>query len=166
MDEIVNKVAQSGLVTIDLEEIFPSGERVVIDIKNQLWQGLALREKDFREFIKTNDWEVYRDKYVAIICSVDAIVPLWAFMLVASKLEGIAKRFVLGDVQTLDTIIFSDLIHSLSQEDYRDKRVIIKGCSDKPVPKSAYVELIAKIQPVAKSVMFGEPCSTVPVFKR
>ncbi len=166
MDEIVNKVAQSGLVTIDLEEIFPSGDRVVIDIKDQLWQGLALREKDFREFIKTNDWEVYRDKYVAIICSVDAIVPLWAFMLVASKLEGVAKRFVLGDVQTLDIIIFTDLIQSLSQEEYRDKRVIIKGCSDKPVPKSAYVELVAKIQPVAKSVMFGEPCSTVPVFKR
>jgi Protein of unknown function (DUF2480) len=166
MEEIVNKVAQSGLVTIDLEEIFPSGDRVVIDIKDQLWQGLALREKDFREFIKTNDWEVYRDKYVAITCSVDAIVPLWAFMLVASKLEGMAKRFVMGDLSTLDTIIFNDLIQSLSLEDYRDKRVIIKGCSDKPVPKSAYVELVAKIQPVAKSVMFGEPCSTVPVFKR
>lgn len=166
MSEIINKVAASGLVTVDLEEIYPSGERVLLDIKPQLWQELALKEKDFREWIKTNDWEAYRNKYVAVFCSADAIVPNWAYMLVASSLESKAKRVVFGDRETLNTIIFAEMIANLNAEDYRDKRVIIKGCSDKPVPTSAYVELVNKLQPVAKSIMFGEPCSTVPVFKR
>ena len=166
MSEIINKVASSGLVTIDLEEIFPEGDRVVLDIKDQLWQGLALKEKDFREWIKTNDWEMFRDKFVAVTCSADAIVPNWAYMLVASKLEGIAKRFFFGGPEMLENILFSELISSLNTEDYRDKRLIIKGCSDRPVPTSAYVELVSKLQPVAKSIMFGEPCSTVPVFKK
>lgn len=166
MSEIINKVAASGLVTINLEEHFPEGERVVLDIKDQLWQGLALKEKDFREWIKTNDWESFRDKYVAVFCSVDAIIPTWAYMLVASKLEGVAKRFYFGTPEILENILFSELIHSFDPELYRDKRIIIKGCSDRPVPLSAYVELVNKLQPVAKSIMFGEPCSTVPVFKR
>jgi hypothetical protein len=166
MSEIINKVAASGLVTINLEEFFPEGDRVFLDIKDQLWQGLALREQDFREWIKTHHWESFRDKYVAVLCSVDAIIPNWAYMLIASKLEGVAKRFYFGSPETLENIIFSELINSFDQENYRDKRIIIKGCSDRPVPTSAYVELVKKLQPVAKSIMFGEPCSTVPVFKR
>lgn len=166
MEEIINKVASSGLITIDLEEIYPSAERVIFDIKEHLWQGLALREKDFREFVKQNDWEVYRDKYVAITCSADAIVPNWAYMLVASKMEGIASKIVFGTLEVLETVVFRDLIETLPIEDYRDKRLVIKGCSNKPVPTSAYVDLVTKLQPVAKSIMFGEPCSTVPVFKR
>jgi len=166
MEEIVNKVAASGLVTIDLEEIYPTGERVSFDIANHLWQGLALREKDFREFIKENNWEAYRDKYVAICCSVDAIVPNWAYMLIASKLEGVAKAVVFGGLELLEFTIFNRLIDQLPIEDYRDKRLVIKGCSNKPVPSSAYVDLVTKLQPVAKSIMFGEQCSTVPVFKR
>ena len=166
MSEIINKVASSGLITIDLEEIFPEGERAVLDIKDQLWQGLALREKDFREWLKTNDWEVYRDKFVAITCSVDAIIPNWAFMLVASKLDGVAKRVVFGNAEMLENILFTEIISAIPAEDYRDKRIVIKGCSDKPVPTSAYVELVNKLQPVAKRIMFGEPCSTVPVYKQ
>jgi Protein of unknown function (DUF2480) len=166
MSEIINKVAASGLVTIDLEAMFPTGKRMVLDIKDQLWQGLALKEKDFREWIKTNDWELYRDANIAVMCSVDAIVPNWAYMLVASRLEGIAKRVYFGSPEMLENILFSDLIAALPIEEYRDQRIVIKGCSDKPVPTSAYVELVSKLQPVAKSIMFGEPCSTVPVFKR
>jgi len=166
MNEIVNKVASSGLITIDLEELYPAGERVVFDIKDHLWQGLALKEKDFREFIKSNDWEQYRDKIVAITCSADAIVPNWAYMLVASKLIGIASKIIFGSPETVETIIFRDMIQQLPLEAYRDKRLVIKGCSNKPVPPSAYVELVTRLQPVAKSIMFGEPCSTVPVFKR
>ncbi len=166
MSEIINKVAASGLITIDLEDIFPEGERVVIDIKDQLWQGLALKEKDFREWIKTNDWSTFQNKYVAIICSADAIVPNWAYMLIASKLSGVSKRFIFGSAEMLETIIFSELIAAINAEDYLDKRIIIKGCSDKPVPTSAYVDLVNKLQPVAKNIMFGEPCSTVPVFKK
>ena len=166
VEEIVNKVAASGLVTIDLEELYPAEERASIDIKDQLWQGLALKEKDFREWIKTNDWSVYQDKFVAVFCSVDAIIPNWAFMLVASKLSGVAKRVVFGTPAMLEQIIFHDLIQSIPTENYRDARVVIKGCSDKPVPASAYLDLVNRIQPVAKSIMFGEPCSTVPVYKK
>lgn len=166
MSEIINKVAASGLVTIDLETIYPEGPRTLIDVKDQLWMELALKEKDFREWIKTNDWQQYRDHFVAVTCSNDAIVPHWAFMLVASALTGIAKRVVFGSLQQLEETIFSDLIDELNQEDYRDKRIVIKGCSERPVPVSAYLNLVTKLQPVAKSIMFGEPCSTVPVYKR
>jgi hypothetical protein len=166
MSEIINKVAASGLITIDLESFYPEGQRSLIDVKDQLWMELALKEKDFREWIKTNDWEKYRDHFVAVTCSNDAIIPHWAFMLVASALNGIAKRVVFGSLQQLEEVIFSDLIEQMNPEDYRDKRIVIKGCSDRPVPVSAYLNLVAKLQPVAKSIMFGEPCSTVPVYKR
>ncbi len=166
MEEIINKVASSGLVTIDLEEMIPQGDRALLDIKDQLWQGLALREKDFREWIKTNDWSVYQNKLVAVTCTVDAIIPNWAFMLVASSLVGIAKRVVYGNLEVLENTLFIELIATIHAEDYRDKRIVIKGCSDQPVPTAAYLELVNKLQPVAKSIMFGEPCSTVPVFKR
>jgi Protein of unknown function (DUF2480) len=166
MQEIVNKVAASGLITIDLEDLIPQGERILLDIKDQLWQGLALREKEYREWIKTNDWDAYKNKLIAITCSADAIVPNWAYMLVASKLEGIAKRVVFGNLEMLENILFTEIISAIDASQYQDKRIVIKGCSEKPVPTLAYVELVNKLQPVAKSIMFGEPCSTVPVFKK
>jgi hypothetical protein len=166
MEEIVNKVAQSGLVTVDLEEMYPAGPRLSLDIAGQLWQGIALKEKDFRDFIKTNDWEQYRDAYVAVYCSADAIIPHWAYMLVASKLDGIVKRVIYGSPEMLEQILFEEIISKLNIEEFRDRRIVIKGCSQKPVPVAAYAALVSKLQPVAKSIMYGEPCSTVPVFKR
>ncbi len=166
MEEIVNKVAASGLVTIDLEEIYPTGERVTIDFASQLWQGLALREKDFRDWIASHDWSVYHGKHVAFYCSADAIIQPWAYMLIASKLTGVARTMVQGDARDLEHYLFRSLIDGLDIERFNDKRCVIKGCSNKPVPASAYAYLVGRLQPVAKSIMFGEPCSTVPVFKK
>ncbi|MBX7051052.1 MAG: DUF2480 family protein [Flavobacteriales bacterium] len=166
MSEIINKVAASGLVTIDLEAWYPAGERREIDIAQQLWQGLALREKEFREWVKNNHWEQYRDSIVSVYCSVDAIIPHWAYMLIASSLVGISKKTLFGHPTSLDSTLFHEFISQLDVEEFRDKRLVIKGCSNLPVPVSAYVDLINKLQPIAKSIMFGEPCSTVPVFKR
>jgi len=166
MDEIVNKVAASGIITIDLEEHFPDGDRVSIDLAEQLWQGIALREKDFRAWITTTDWNQFQGKHVAVFCSVDAIIPAWAYMLVSSSLSDVATTIVFGNLQTLEEVLFRKLIDELDVENYRDKRCVIKGCSNRPVPQSAYVDLVVKLRPVARSIMFGEPCSTVPVYKR
>ena len=166
MEEIINKVANSTLVTIDLEELFPDGERIAFDIKPILIEELLLREKDFREFIKANDWSQYKNKSVAVFCSSDAIIPRWAWMLIASALEPFVKKIVFGSLETLEEALFYDLISSLDIETYRDQKVVIKGCSHKPVPVSAYLELTAKLRPIVKSIMYGEPCSTVPVYKR
>ena len=165
-DEIVNKVSQSGLITIDLEEFYPSGERVVFDIKDLLFQGLVLREKDFREFIKNEDWNKYKDKYVALVCSADAIVPTWAYMLLAKQLETISKRVVFGDLETLETILYNEILSKLNISEYKDARIVIKGCGNLPVPKSAYVQITTLLRPFAKSIMYGEPCSTVPLYKQ
>lgn len=165
-EEIVNKVAKSGLITINLEEMYPEGERVGFDLKDLLWQSLALREKDFRDFLKDHDWSQYHDKYIAVFCSVDAIIPHWAYMLVSSHLTGIARFVYIGGVSEMETAIFKQIIEKINIEEYTDQRLVIKGCSDRPVPQSAYADLVFKLQPVAKSIMFGEPCSTVPVFKR
>lgn len=166
MSEIVNKVEQSGLITIDPGELYLPGERVVVDIASQLFQGMILREKDLREFIKTNDWSQYKDKYIALTCSADAIIPDWTWMLLASALEPFAKKIVFGNEELLETVLFNEVLNRFDIEPYRDKRIVIKGCGDKPVPKSAYVELTRKLQPVVKSIMYGEPCSTVPVYKK
>jgi hypothetical protein len=166
MDEIVNKVAASGLVTINLEELYPQGERISIDLADQLWQGLALKEKDFRAWIADHDWSQYTQKHVAVFCSVDAILPAWSFMLVASALSEFAPTVVHGNRQQLEEVLFWRVVESLDIETYRDKRCVIKGCSHLPVPQSAYSNLVVKLRPVARSIMFGEPCSTVPVFKR
>lgn len=166
MAEIINRVAASGLVTIDLEEWYPEGPRMAIDLKDRLWQGLALREQEFRDWIEHHDWSHYAGAYVALYCSTDAIIPHWAYMLVASRLNGIAQRVVMGNLPELEQILFSEIIGSLDAEKYRDKRLVIKGCAHKPVPVSAYVEVVNKLQPVARSIMYGEPCSTVPVYKR
>jgi hypothetical protein len=166
MSEIVNKVAASGLITIDLEEWYPRQQRIQIDIAPQLWQGLALKEKDYRDWVKNHDWQSYQNAYVAVHCSVDAIIPNWAFMLVTSALSGITIKTVFGSLKDLETQIFYDIISQLDAEYYRDKRIVVKGCGSLPIPLSAYTELVNKLQPVVKSIMYGEPCSTVPVFKR
>jgi hypothetical protein len=165
-EEIVNKVAQSGLVSVDPASFYPQGERVLYDIKDNLYMGLILREKDFREFVKEHNWAQYTGKYVAITCSADAIVPTWAYMLLANRMAPYAGEIVFGDLDTLETILFEKALKQLDVEQYRDKRVVIKGCGDVAVPNSAYVELTRRLTPVVKSLMFGEPCSTVPIYKR
>jgi hypothetical protein len=164
-NEITNKVAGSGIVTIDLEEFYIHGERILFDIKPHLFQELILREKDFREFIKTNDWSIYKDKLVALICTADAIVPTWAYMLLTLALEPFAKKIVFGNLNELETILFSEKLALLDTSTYKDARVVIKGCGDIDIPKNAYVQLTALLKPNAKSIMYGEPCSTVPLFK-
>lgn len=164
-NEIINKVANSGLVTIDLEEYYPKGERLLFDIKPLLFHELMLKEKDFREFIKQNNWNIYKDHFVAITCSNDAIVPTWAFMLIALELQGIAKKVIFGDLEKLETILFEDSLNKIDYTTYQDKRVVIKGCGNLPITKHAYIKLISELKPFAKSIMYGEPCSTVPLFK-
>lgn len=164
-EEIINKVANSGLITIDLEEYYPKGERVVFDIKPLLFQELILREKDFREYIKNNDWSVYQNKFVSVICSADAIVPTWAYMLISIALEPYAKKVVFGNLETLETVLFNEVLTKIDYESYKDQRIVIKGCSNLPVTTHAYVELANKLRPFAKSIMYGEPCSTVPLYK-
>ena len=165
-DSIINKVANSGLITFDLEDLYDKNERVIYDLKENLFMGMILKEKDFREFLKTHDWSYYTDKNVAIICSEDAIIPTWAYMLLALKLEPVANTVVFGDLAALEDKLFYDAIAKVNPEDYRDARVVVKGCSKVPVPTTAYVEITRKLQPVAQSLMFGEPCSTVPLYKR
>jgi hypothetical protein len=165
-ENIINKVAQSGLVTLDPAAFYPQGERVVYDIKDNLFHGLMLREKDFREFVKEHNWSQYQDKYVAVTCTADAIVPAWAYMLLANRLAPYTRQVVFGDAEVLETVLFVKEIANLDVEQYRDQRIVLKGCGDIPVPVSAYVELTKKLTPVVKSLMFGEPCSTVPIYKR
>lgn len=166
MDEIVNKVAQSGIITVDLEEYYPEGKRVLLDIKPLLFQELILKEKDFREFIKNEDWSKYKDCYMAITCSNDAIVPTWAYMLLALALEPHAKKTVFGSLEILETVLFDEIVQKLDTTKFKDARVVIKGCGEKPVPVSAYVAITEKLKPLAKSIMYGEPCSTVPLYKQ
>lgn len=163
--EIINKVASSGLTEFNLEDYYPKGERAVFDLKDFLWQGLILKEKDFREALKNFDFTIYKDKYVAVLCSADAIVPSWSFMLVAVYLEPFAKRVVFGTAETLETVLYNDALSKLDIEKFRGEKIIIKGCSKYPVPESAYVEITRLLRPVAKSIMYGEACSTVPLFK-
>jgi hypothetical protein len=165
-EEIVNRVASSGIISLDLEDLYHKGERVIYDIKDNLWQGMILREKDFREFLKSHDWSQYQGKNVAIICSEDAIVPTWAYMLLAVQLEPYANSFIFGDLNQLEAKLFDDAIHQINLEDYRGKRVVVKGCSKVVVPISAYVEISRLLKPIVQSLMFGEPCSTVPLYKR
>ena len=165
-EEIVNRVANSGLITFNLEDLFPEGERVLYDIKDNLWQEIALKEKDFREFVKEHDWSQYQDKYVAIYCSVDAIVPTWAYMLLTIKLAPFAKKVVFGGLNELENVLFDEALSKVNTDDYIDARVVIKGCSGKAVPASAYVRITEILQPVAKILIYGEPCSTVPLYKK
>jgi hypothetical protein len=163
---IVNKVAESGIITLDLEEYYPKGEIAVFDLKDHLFRGLILREKDFRAALQTLDWEVYRDKYVAITCSVDAIIPMWANMLVASYLQPVARDIFYGDEKSLINTAFVKNLSQLKGDEFTDKRVVVKGCGDVQIPEAAYVEITNKLRPYAKSIMYGEPCSTVPIYKK
>ena len=165
-DAIVNKVAESGLITLDLENYFPKGEVVLFDMKDYLFMGMILKEKDFRESLKTLDWEKFRDKYVAITCTADAVIPVWAYMLVASNLAGVAKDFILGDEKELHRTLFLKNLSSINVNEYADKRMVIKGCGETPIGDFAYAEVTKLLKPVAKSIMYGEPCSTVPVYKK
>ena len=166
INPIINKVASSDLITLDLEEFYPSGEIVVFDLKDFLFKGLVLKEKDFREALKIFNWEQYRNKNVAITCSVDAIVPIWAFMLVAVNLDGIANYYRFGTEIELLTDIFFQNLNKMNVEDYRNKKLLVKGCSDKEVPASVYVEVGRLLLPIVKSLMYGEACSNVPLMKR
>ncbi|GAB3268031.1 DUF2480 family protein [Larkinella harenae] len=163
---IVNRVAKSGLVTLDLEDYYHSGERLVYDLKDNLFMGMILKEKDFREFLKAHDWSQYAGKNVAVTCSEDAIIPTWAYMLLTIYLEPYAHTVVFGSLQDLEEKLYFDAINRITIEDYRDSRVVVKGCSKVPVPTAAYVEVTRRLRPVAQSIMFGEPCSTVPLYKR
>lgn len=165
-EEIVNRVAKSGIVSLNLEEVLPDTPVTAIDLKNQLWQEMILREKDFREWVKQHDWEQYTGFYVGIHCSADAIIPTWAYMLVASKLTGTAKRVVQGDATAAAEAVVMDYINGIDPADYADARVVIKGCAEKAIPLAAYTALTEKLQPVVKTLLFGEPCSTVPVYKQ
>lgn len=166
MEEIVNKVAASGLETINLEDYFPQGENLVFDMKDHLFMGMILKEKDFRASLQGLDWEQYRDKNVAVHCSADAIIPAWAYMLVMTYLEPIAKFVVVGNEETLQTVLFMKSLEALPVADFTDKRVVIKGCGDLPIGANAYAEITRLLRPVVKSIMYGEPCSTVPVYKK
>ncbi|WP_026462765.1 DUF2480 family protein [Adhaeribacter aquaticus] len=166
MSELINKVAQSALVTINLEDLIHPGERVIYDIKENLFMGLILKEKNFRDFIKENDWSAYAGKNVAIINSADAIVPTWAYMLLATKLKPHANRFVFGDLDALEQALFQDAFAKINPANYQDAKVVIKGCGNLPVPTYAYVEIMHLLLPVASSIMYGEPCSTVPIYKK
>ena len=166
MEEIVNKVAKSPLVTIDLEDFYPEGKRMVFDLKDFLYEELILREKDFREQLKNHDWEQYKEAFVALNCSTDAIIPSWAFLLVATYLQPVAKKIVKGNLVDLETSIYQEIIQNLDVSPYENKKIIVKGCSKKPVPDAAYVQLIEKIQPHIQTLMFGEACSTVPLLKK
>jgi len=164
-EEIINRVANSKLITIDLEDYYPEGVRQLFDIKNWLFQELILKEKDFREYVKKHDWAQYQDTYVALTCSTDAIIPAWAFMLLSINLEPFAKKIVIGDLDALETSIYQDIINELNISKFKSKPIIIKGCSKKPVPQNAYTMLANKLRPVVKSVMYGEACSSVPLYK-
>lgn len=165
-DEIVNRVAKSQLKTIDLEDFYPKETRTILDIKNWLFQEIILKEADFREYLKNHDWSQYENQFVALTCTSDAIIPSWAYMLVTVYLTPFAKKVVVGDKLTLEILIFQEIIQQLSIEEFKGKPVIIKGCANKPIPETSFIQLIEKIQPVAKSIMFGEACSTVPLFKQ
>ena len=168
MDEdfIINKVAESGLITFNLEEYYTPGDRVLFDVKDYLFQGIILKEKTFRTSLQTIDWGGYHKKYVAIFCTTDAIIPTWAYMLVATYLEPFAKKIIFGNLSTLETILFAETLSNINLEIYRNERVIIKGCSQVPVPEFAYVEITRLLKPLVKSLMFGEACSTVPLYKK
>lgn len=164
-DEIINRVANSKLVTIDLEDFYPKGKRILFDIKDWLYEGFVLREKDFRKHVAEFNWSQYQDSYVALICSTDAIIPGWAYMLISIELEPYAKHIVIGDLETLETAIYQDIITNLDVSGYKNTPIIIKGCSKKPVPQNAYIMIANKLKPVAKSIMYGEACSSVPLYK-
>ncbi len=164
--EIVNRVANSKLKTLDLEDYFPEGERMVLDISDWLYEGFILKEKEFRAFVSQHPWDQYQNQYVAICCSSDAIIPSWAYLLVSTHLAPFARKFVVGNLDLLENMIFQEVISSISLEPFNNVPVIIKGCSNKKIPDTAYALMCQRLVPVVSSLMFGEACSSVPLFKK
>ena len=165
-EEIINKVASSGIITIDLEDYYPKGEVIQFDIKPYLFRELILKEKDFREAVQKTDWTKYENKIVAVVCSVDAIIPAWAYMLIATYLQPLAKNIIIGDEKEAIKQNILKRINEINSDDYNEKRLIIKGCGDLFIDSAAYMEITKKLLPVAKSIMYGEACSNVPVYKK
>jgi hypothetical protein len=165
-ESIINRVANSPLITFDLEDYYHPGERILFDIRDFLYQEMILKEKEFREKMKELDWEQFHGKNIAITCSVDAIIPTWAYMLITTRLSPYAHMIVFGDLADLEMALFQEILGSLNLEKYRDKKVVVKGCGKYPVPESAYVEITRLLTPVVSSIMYGEPCSTVPLYKK
>ena len=165
-DEIKNRVTDSKLVTLDLQEFYPPGERILFDIKNWLFNDQILKEIDFRNFVKEHDWTYYQNKFVALTCSADAIIPSWAYLLVSVSLSPYVKQIVVGDLELLEIVIFKDTIDKIPLDNYKNKSIIIKGCSNKSIPQTAYSHLISKLLPIANSIMYGEACSNVPLYKK
>ncbi len=163
---LVNRVANSGLITLNLEEDFPKAELYIFDLKDYLYMELVLKEKEFRAALKEHDWSQYEGKNLAVYCSTDAIIPVWAYMLVSTYAEPFAEKIIFGDADQFYKIWYSEILNNKKYEQYEGKRIVIKGCSNKPVPASAYMELARLLRPFAQSIMYGEPCSTVPIFKR
>jgi len=165
-DQIVNKVSNSALVTFDLEEYYQPGERVLLDITDQLYEGIILKEKDFRLFIKSHNWQAYQNKFVAITCSADAIIPTWAYMLLSIALKPFAKDVVFGTISDLEIEIFRKALQKVDWSTYKNAKVVVKGCSKVEVSAAIYVEATNQLMNYASSLMFGEPCSTVPLYKK
>ena len=165
-EEIINRVAKSGLVSLDLETFYDHGERVVYDLKDNLFMGLILKEKDFREACKAHDWTQYAGKNLVIDCTADAIIPVWAYMLASVYAAPFAIEIFQGSETEFYKAFYTAKLSDFDAAPFEGKRIVIKGCSDKPVPPAAYVALTHKLQPFAQSIMYGEPCSTVPIFKR
>ena len=166
MEEIINRVASSPLITIDLEQLLPDESIMEFDLASILYEGIILKEKDFRSFVKSNDWSIYNDQHVAIYCSTDAIIPKWAYMILASKIAPIAKSIVYGNQSVMENTLIRKAIDEMNVEEYVDKKIVIKGCGTKKISEASYLELTNRLLPVASSIMYGEPCSTVPVYKK
>ncbi len=165
-EEIINKVTESGLITLDLEHYYPKGEVALFDLKDYLYMGLILKEKDFREALRNINWEIYSNKYVGVTCTADAIIPPWAYMLVVSYLQPVARDVVMGDEKEVHKIIFLKNILSIDANEFANQRIVVKGCGETPIEEFAYMEITKLLRPVAKTIMYGEPCSTVPIYKK
>jgi len=163
---IVNKVAESGIISFDIETYYPKEELKIFDLKDYLFMGLILKEKDYRAALLTTDWEQYANKYVGITCTADAIIPMWAYMLATSYLQPVAKEIIFGDEKKIIETVLVKQLEQVNPEEFVDKRVVIKGCGELPMPEAAYIAITNKLRPVAKSIMYGEPCSTVPIYKK
>lgn len=164
--EIINRIAKSPLMTIDLEEYYPKGERCQYDLAQNLFQGMILREKDFRDFIKAHDWSKYKGKFINVICSEDVIIPTWAYILLVTKLQEVAAEVVVGNREQLEFLLFQRQFDQIDWSQFKDKPVVVKGCGDLAISETIFGELTRRLLPEVKSLMFGEPCSTVPIYKR
>ncbi len=164
--EIVNRVANSKLVTLDLEDFYPEGKRVLLDISAWLYEGFILKEKEFRDSVKQHNWKQYLNQYVAVTCSTDAIIPSWAYLLISTELAPFSKKFIIGDLNLLENMVFQEIIMDIPMDQFKGVPVIIKGCSNKQIPDSAYALMCQRLVPVVSSLMFGEACSSVPLYKK